>query len=286
MNIARYWAKGTYQASDGGQFETWGWSDESVEEAQARASRRAEEISKRFSRGEELERYSYGNQNRPLREELLEVVAGPIEAPTAVITRNAYGCRILNTSDVMFIDVDFPQPGSFSQLRRTFQRWIGKAKNSLREEMEQNAIAQAEKLIQADPSCGIRVYRTYSGLRYLLTHSTFQPSSDGTAQLMDFVGADPLYQRLCRTQNSFRARLTPKPWRCMQSNPPNRFPWPDEKAEAMFRKWEMKYEKRAQSWATCEWVQTLGSTTIAPAVAPIVQFHDRETQFDSDLMLA
>ena len=54
---------------------------------------------------------------------------------------------------------------------------------------------------------------------------------------------NPLYRRLCRTQKWFRARLTPKPWRCGFENPPCRWPWPDGRAEARYKDWETRYKK-------------------------------------------
>lgn len=285
MKLVRYWTKSTYRPSTGGEFIAWGWSDENLEDAQILADQRAKDICDRFNRGEELERYRCYH-DRPLREELIEIIVGPAEEPTVVITRNIYGCRILNTSEMMFIDVDLPEPSFWESLRYRFHKFIGRKEESPKQQIERQAIAQAEKLVQADRNCGIRVYRTRSGLRYLLTHTTFNPASEGTAQLMEFVDADPLYQKLCQTHDCFRARLTPKPWRCKQKRPPSRFPWPDKETEAEFRVWEDKYEAESKQWATCHLVKVLGSTVIDPTIAPIVEFHDKETQANSNLKLA
>ncbi len=50
--------------------------------------------------------YAYGD--RPLREEIVRSVAGDGER-AAVVTRNSFGCLVLNTAGVLFVDVDLPR---------------------------------------------------------------------------------------------------------------------------------------------------------------------------------
>ena len=59
---------------------------------------------------------------------------------------------------------------------------------------------------------------------------------------MKALGADPAFLHLCRIQGSFRARLTPKPWRCGQANPPGSFPREPE-AQAAFAEWLAQYQR-------------------------------------------
>src|SRR5262249_7835846 len=82
---------------------------------------------------------------------------------------------------------------------------------------------------------GMRVYQTRSGLRYLVTHAPFDPGDADTEAAMQFLGCDPNYMILCRAQKSFRARLTPKPWRCGVRKPPGRFPWQSQSEEQAMR---------------------------------------------------
>jgi len=51
--------------------------------------------------------------------------------------------------------------------------------------------------------------------------------------------------RLCRSQESFHARLTPKPWRCRLALPPASFPFSTSQEESKFRAWEANYTWRA-----------------------------------------
>jgi hypothetical protein len=64
------------------------------------------------------------------------------------------------------------------------------------------------------PEWGWRIYRTRAGLRLLATQGLVEADSDVADGVFEALGADPLYRKLCKTQKCFRARLTPKPWRC------------------------------------------------------------------------
>ena len=63
------------------------------------------------------------------------------------------------------------------------------------------------------PDLGVRVYRTAAGLRVMVTGAASPPSSDRARALLTELGSDPLYVELCATHDSYRARLTPKPFR-------------------------------------------------------------------------
>ena len=78
-------------------------------------------------------------------------------------------------------------------------------------------------------------------------------------------GADPLYRQLCKAQKCYRARLTPKPWRCGVRHKPERWPFLDARAEKHFQKWQAQYESFAAGWATCEFVRKIGNGDVHPA---------------------
>ncbi len=109
MIVPQYWAEGRIRERINGKQVTmrrFGWSDTSQADAQSNADQRAREALVRFSRGEKLERrepkLAYnGAAGVPIREEILE------RHGDAVITRNLYGARCLNTPNVLFADVDF-----------------------------------------------------------------------------------------------------------------------------------------------------------------------------------
>jgi hypothetical protein len=183
----------------------------------------------------------------------------------------------------MFVDVDLPEPkASGGWLRRLFG-WPEPAPQNTAEE---GVLARAELWTRKNPSWGWRVYRTRAGLRLLATHAVFDPEATTTEQVFDAMTADPLYRRLCKVQKCFRARLTPKPWRCGFVNPPGRWPWPDAKAEGQFEQWERGYLKACRGHATCALVSTIGYQPVDPAVQQILQVHDSTTRVDSKLELA
>lgn len=230
MKFPKYWAKGSTEFSpntrnpqtgqDGGLFSCWGWSDVSVEEAEKKGAERAEAAKKTIrEKGWADDKYSYGDSDRPFREEVLEEWAEGDEDPYAVVSVNSYGCKVLNTNSVMFVDVDLPeQQGCLALLKHMVKSLVGSGEPSPREVLEEEALAKLRGLAKSDPKFGVRVYRTSAGLRYLLTHVHADPASAATSRIMELLGADPLYVKLCERQECFRARLTPKPWRCgMQS---------------------------------------------------------------------
>jgi hypothetical protein len=106
MNFPRSWAKGSH-----GQFVCWRWLDSSLAEAAALAQEGARKVAEGFAAGGRLER-RYGYADRPLREPVLRELKTSDGELAAALTRNSYGCLVLNTARVMFVDVDLPEPES------------------------------------------------------------------------------------------------------------------------------------------------------------------------------
>ena len=98
----------------------------------------------------------------------------------------------------------------------------------------------------------MRVYRTHSGLRLLVTNQTFDPTSPETIQLLEEVGSDRLYIQLCKAQASFRARLTPKPWRCDTARPPVGYPRAGAADEQLHEAWLAAYDTSAAAYASAK----------------------------------
>lgn len=261
MKIPRFWIRreGDVSHPDGRSLHlfAWGWSETSPSDAEARAADRFRSLEQRVSQGLDLPRgYAYGD--RPVREQIIEEIAGPGGQPDALITRNSYGSVVLNASRSMFVDVDA-------------------------------APVQPDRLRDALRSSGVgstRVYRTAAGYRLLATDRLYTPGSSDSESLMRQVGADPAFIQLCRIQDSFRARLTPKPWRIGKAAPPGDFPREDARVRQAFDRWLQEYDRAAGSKATCQFVETIGDGSIHPDVAHIVQLHDDRTRATSSLPLA
>ncbi len=68
--------------------------------------------------------------------------------------------------------------------------------------------------MEVHPDWGWRIYRTKAGFRLLATHRPVFPSEPLAEEAFQEFKADILYRKLCVNQKCFRARLTPKSWRC------------------------------------------------------------------------
>jgi hypothetical protein len=181
------------------------------------------------------------------------------------------------------VDVDLPQPKPEGGL---LKRLFGGPKLPPSNTAQNDAIARVELWTRQHPDWSWRIYRTRAGLRLLAAHALFDPETAVENGVFEALGADPLYRQLCRAQKCFRARLTPKPWRCGVQGKPERWPWLNAKAEARFRKWEESYRSESEPWATCELIRQLGTAGTHPEVQPIVAVHDEATRAGSKLQLA
>jgi hypothetical protein len=220
-------------------------------------------LAEQFTAQRPLERYGYAD--RPLREPVLREIRDSAGEISAVVTRNSYGCHVLNTVQAMFVDVDLPEGA---------------------ESLADASIAKADAWARRQPGWGWRVYRTQAGLRLLATHQLFHPEDPTCQEVFQATGCDPLYQKLCQTQRCFRARLTPKPWRCELPNPPSRWPFDDARDEKRYSQWDARYQSACAAWATCQLVKTVGSGEIHEAIAPLIALHDDVSRVRSNLPLA
>jgi len=294
MNIPRYWAKGLtrhdvrmrspFTDKQMGPLSCWGWSNTSVKEARERGSKRADAVAEMILKGNRPDHYLYGD--RPMREEIVDEWKRGNKTTYAAVTLNAYGCQVLNTASTMFIDVDLPMASGWELFKHRVSGLFGKNGPSPQERNEADALAKVQSMVKADNRFGIRAYRTRAGLRYLITHSHADPTSEITFNIMEVLGADPLYIRLCKVQECFRARLTPKPWRCGSHALPVGFPWKDDKEEQKARAWIDAYTNKAKGFATCSLINHYGSTTMDEEISRIVSFHDTFTKALSGLDLA
>ncbi len=281
MRIHRYWARETRRETDpqGKQLTLtcWRGSGSSVNDARLAAQECVAEIARRVRRGQPLARYAYGT--RPLREEIVEELGDGRQPASAIITRNAYGALVLNTAHVMFIDIDFPRQGCAPSLLA----WLTRSGQDAQQEA---ALERVRSWMLDVEAWSMRVYRTFAGLRLLITHDLFDPTADGTLNVLQELQSDPLYIRLCRHQESFRARLSPKPWRMRLEKPPSRYPWESSEQEYSYRQWVARYDGVAAEFAVCQLVAELGNGREHPEVGSLIALHDRYTCTGDDLRLA
>ena len=196
----------------------------------------------------------------------------------AVVTRNHYGSLVLNAAHALFIDVDADEPGVVQPLAGAFLRGGPKYWQSMFDDLR--------VVLQSEANEGFRIYRTAAGFRLLATTHEFEPGSPPSNRLMQAVGADAAFVKLCRIQKNFRARLTPKPWRCGTRLPPNSYPRESAEQQRRFTQWRSQYEHACRPRATCQYLGHVGPSDIHRRIAPIIELHDRETKAFQSLQLA
>jgi hypothetical protein len=295
MRIARFWIRESLDLKDSkGEIhrgEAWGWSETSEDEARRRGKSAAERVAQwllDMGRGPEPRRsWEYYSLDRPPREEIVQELKNAAGDTTAFISRNSYGALVLNTRDLMFVDVDFPsqQAAAVGLLKRLFGKPTPPPPDG-----EQAAVDRVRAWCTANSSLGLRLYRTAAGLRVALIGHPVEPNGDEARQILEELQSDPLYRRLCEAQECFRARLTPKPWRMTAVKrlyaPLQHYPFADAATEASYRAWQHKYDKTAPSFATCRLLETYGPVEMHPELASLVNLHDSLTGSEQPLPLA
>lgn len=271
MHFPKFWTRVEARRGDLSTVTT-GWSDSSREDAQSCAKRRAENVLERLSRGatsEELERYAYGERT-PLREEIIEERDAGRESHV-IVTRNRYGALVLNSERVMFIDIDDADHevgfsgGFFGFL---FGR---KPDPAARRNAIQQLILEAIDTVQ-DLRCVL--YRTKAGFRVLVLSKLFDPESEEALDILRKFGSDSLYVTLTKNQKCFRARLSPKPWRCGAGKPPSEFPRESPADAESFARWLVAYNGASRGFSVCETVGEFGSGKPLPAALAVRYIHD------------
>lgn len=279
MIIPPYWASAQRVVRDQDDTEldlrAWGWSLTGQAEAERRAAERLERMIERVRRGEPLPlRYPYGAA--ALREEIIREIRDAEGGVAGVITRNTYGALVVNAPGTLFIDVDMPEPTFKQRLRQVFG-----GKDAHADETFQSISDSLRK----SSSATFRIYRTAAGFRVIGTERTYEPGSSETERLMSSVAADPAYVQLCRAQKTFRARLSPKPWRIGCHAPPGSHPR-DAQTNAIFARWLGEYDERSAGKAVCRYLGHVGTGRVADGMKPILDLHDASTRAHQELPLA
>jgi hypothetical protein len=287
MKISKFWSKGSVHGmTDRGaavSFACWRPSDISEDDAHESALAAAKRVLDAVLAGKKPDRYAYGCV--ALREEVVNKVCDHRGLMIAAVTRNSYGSLVLNAERVMFVDIDFPEVKTGEATRHFFARLFGRATRSPEAQREEQARAGVEQFMAQHPRWGLRLYRTFAGLRGIVTHDVFDPKNEATLDILRQLGSDPLYIRLCKAQECFRARLTPKPWRCGHHASDVRYPIPEDHADR-YERWKAKYEVRHRDYATCRFLGHFGLEEPHPEVKQIVELHDFATRCCEPLTLA
>jgi len=291
MKLAKFWTRQAGEArDDNGQLirvVARGWSNESLEAAADVARQNARGVAQRLA-SDPTGRKQYGYGDRPLPEPVVREFRDTTETPNAVITRNSYGALVMNARDLMFVDIDREnvQPvGAIAQnLMSSVFSLFSKPAVKPAPPPPGDAVVDGIQKVAARNGLAVRVYKTAAGYRAMVVNAGFDAGSARSEEVLNEFGADPLYVRLCKMQQSFRARLTPKPWRCDLGTPPVTFPFETADAEARFQRWLRQYSAKITGYATCRHLANFGDSH--EAFAQLIEYHDQESKAGSGLPLA
>lgn len=241
----------------------YGGSNTSIEEARSRAREKIERLQRKING----DRQVLTDYEVEIREEILQVVD-----EKSIITRNRYGAQILNAENLMFLDIDKPR-FSFGNLFKKKDLQQDKAK-----------IFDMVRKLTTSPkysSLGFRLYETFQGARVIVLGREFAPFDSNTLLMMKEFHCDPLYVSICRKQNCFRARLTPKPYRMkMQAF---KVQYPRETEDPAFESWLRDYEYQSRNFSSCKFVEQIGTYHV---MTEPVRIHDEVTGTKFNLPLA
>lgn len=260
MKIYKYWVTEKQKIPIDGveqDITCYGGSNISADDARSRAREKAEKV-KRKIKGE---KHLFDEYEAEIREEILRIIDDH-----SAITRNRYGAQVLNTENLMILDIDKPK-SSGGGLAGLFK------KKDTRPPKEQ--IFDSVRQLAATPKFkeyGFRIYETYQGARVIVSGRDFDPRAGETKRIMDEFSSDPLYITLCVKQGCFRARLTPKPHRMNLRRYKVQFP--RESADPALDAWLADYERESGNFNTCRFIEQVGARH---SINDVVQLHDEIT---------
>ena len=191
-----------------------------------------------------------------------------------IVTRNRYGALVLNSAHLMFVDIDnsqfrhsyFFKTGILTLLKNSF------IKISLDEKIENHIAKIASKTKHQNHS--FRIYKTPAGYRVIVIGEKFVAKSKEAQKILSSFGSDWLYKLLCKKQNCFRARLTPKPHRIKIKRHRVIFPFRTVDEEKIHQNWVSNYENKSGMYAACKFIREIGKKNYSEL--EIVKYHDRK----------
>lgn len=287
--IPRFWttADADVPAPNGGNLalRVWGWSTTSIADAARVAADRLAQVRQKAEAGETLQRGQY-YPRLPLREETLADVTAEDGTLLAVVTRNRYGAEVLNTDALLIADIDLPEPAR-TRGGGLLGRFLGRGGTKGKPAdpgPEERALHRVDQFAQAHPELGVHTYRTAAGLRVLVTGGDLPPGTTAAERVLTELDSDPVYILLCTTHETYRARLTPKPWRCGHAAKSVGWPYPENRV-GYAEQWVERYNELATGYCSTHHLSSVGP---APTLQEqqVIQTHDWVSKAAETLPLA
>ena len=178
-----------------------------------------------------------------------------------VITVNRYGAEVLNTSQYTILDLD-EYPVDFLDLFKPIRKLPKK----------ERIVAKFHQKLAKYPELGsdFRIYETAKGVR-IIGKKYVDPVGAGFFSLMKPFRVDWIYQMMCRKQECYRARLTPKPFRIHMK--PIRIKSPLDCETEAYLQWAKDYNYRSTAFSVVKLLETIGSDFSRD---PVIRRHDEK----------
>lgn len=148
-----------------------------------------------------------------------------------------------------------------------------------------------EPFLTENPQACFNLYQTPQGFRLIALHDNFFANDDFTQACFERLPVDSIYQRLCKQQQCFRARVTGKPWRMgihTQFLGYQDF-WRDDipaKFQQQNQQWLAHYQTIAKDFSACHFVKRVGNGTVNGNVLAFIELHDTLCKAKQALPLA
>lgn len=189
---------------------------------------------------------------------LMEHVERTIDSKN-VVTVCRYGAKVLNTTQYTILDLD-DYPLSLLDYFKPIRKLEKK------ERIVTKFLENLEKT--NDLGSDFRIYETAKGVR-VIARRYLDPQSPSYNQIMRRFKVDPVYVRLTKKQECYRARLTPKPIRIKMKG--FKLSNPLDINTSTYKNWLSEYERKSDTYSVVRFIQSIGKDFSSEE---IIKFHD------------
>jgi hypothetical protein len=163
-----------------------------------------------------------------------------------IITINRYGAQVLNTTKYTVLDIDHYSAHPIMKL-------FGVPSENTKD----NMLAKFKQRITRYPEFGesFRIYETCKGIR-VIGKQYVDPQTKRFLKTMRSLGVDPLYSILCKKQNCYRVRLTPKPYRMKIATIKIKTPCDCE--TEIYETWQKQYAEASNAYSVAKLCEVIG----------------------------